>query len=577
MTRSFTFRSFLLLAAAACVYLVGNATIALWDRDEPRYAQTSRQMLQSGDWVVPHLMDDVRGAKPIFIYWCQAISMKLTGHDDAFAARLPSVIGMMLTLALLLLALHTWVGPQRAWWTVFIFSSSALAIAAAKMCITDAVLLLFITASQFCLYAILRGKAGWGTIAFFGISIGFAGLTKGPVVLGVLAATLIALAILNWIDRKRPWIARAKARLTARSSSGFGANALKWLVATVLVIAVIAPWLVLMERNQPGYLLNTLWKEVIKRAGKPLEGHKGPPGYYLVLVWATYFPWSLLLPTAITVAWKHRKVPQVRFAICAIVGPWVMFEIVQTKLPHYVLPTFPFLAFLTADALVRCARRQHDDLVQKRFIAMTATWAVIAALVGLAPWAMFIVLGGLNEKLVNAMTILSAVSLAYAFVVFRHAKARRLQAMAGGMGFGMFAVICIFAGMYLPRAEFLRLSPNVAQVLRANGAAQPGDVLSIGYKEPSLVFHQGGTLRPVEKEFLTTHDSSQWPEWIVIKGSLWETLDADIRDRFDIVDAFHGINPADDPKPIDVLVARQKRWTTTTQLSPPITPPATSH
>jgi 4-amino-4-deoxy-L-arabinose transferase-like glycosyltransferase len=565
MARPFILRSLLLLAACTAVYLVGNANIALWDRDEPRYAQTSRQMLQSGDWIVPHLMEDVRGAKPIFIYWCQALSMKLTGHDDAFAARLPSVIGMTLTLALLLVMLSRWIGPQRAWWTVFIFASSALTIAAAKMSITDAVLLLFITTSQLGLYAILRGRAGWGTIAFFGISVGFAGLTKGPVVLGVLAATLIALAILNFIDRKKPWIARAKARLTARSKSPAGVVAMKWILATLLVIAVIAPWLVLMERNQPGYLLNTLWKEVIKRAGKPLEGHKGPPGYYLVLVWATYFPWSLLLPTAITVAWRHRKVPQVRFAICAIAGPWVMFEIVQTKLPHYVLPTYPFLAFLTADALVRCVRHQHDDLVHKRFIAMTAAWAVIAVLIGFAPWAVFVVLGGLNESLVNAMTLLSAVALAYAFVVFRHAKSHRLQPMAASMGIGMLAVMFIFAGVYLPRADFLRLSPNVAAVLRAHGATKPGDVLSIGYKEPSLVFHQGGTLRPAEKEFLTTHEPSQWPEWIVIKGSIWETLDADIQNRFEIVDAFHGINPADDPKPVDVLVARQKNRSTATR------------
>ena len=52
----------LIILAAAGVYLVGNGAVALWDRDEPRYAQTSRQMLQSGDWVVPHYLDNVRTA-----------------------------------------------------------------------------------------------------------------------------------------------------------------------------------------------------------------------------------------------------------------------------------------------------------------------------------------------------------------------------------------------------------------------------------------------------------------------------------------------------------------------------------
>ncbi len=71
--RSIPLKICLLILAALGVYLAGNGRVSLWDRDEPRYAQTSRQMLQTGDWVVPHLLDKVRTAKPIFIYWCQAL------------------------------------------------------------------------------------------------------------------------------------------------------------------------------------------------------------------------------------------------------------------------------------------------------------------------------------------------------------------------------------------------------------------------------------------------------------------------------------------------------------------------
>ena len=100
----------LIIAAATCVYFVGTARVALFDRDEPRYAQTSRQMLQSGDWVVPHLYDEPRTAKPVLIYWCQAIAMKLFG-DNAFAARLPSVIAMAATLVVVAVAVWKTVGP----------------------------------------------------------------------------------------------------------------------------------------------------------------------------------------------------------------------------------------------------------------------------------------------------------------------------------------------------------------------------------------------------------------------------------------------------------------------------------
>src|SRR4051812_43561148 len=91
----------LIIVCAAALYLLGNGSVSLWDRDEPRYAQTSRQMLQSGDWVVPHYLDKVRTAKPVFIYWCQATSMRVFGDQgDAgvFAARFPSAVAMTLVL-----------------------------------------------------------------------------------------------------------------------------------------------------------------------------------------------------------------------------------------------------------------------------------------------------------------------------------------------------------------------------------------------------------------------------------------------------------------------------------------------
>src|SRR5436190_23524864 len=99
------FRICLIIAGSLAVYLAGNARVSLWDRDEPRYAQTSRQMLKSGDWVVPHLLDKVRTAKPIFIYWCQASAMALFG-DNEFAARFPSSIAMTGTLAMLAIVIY---------------------------------------------------------------------------------------------------------------------------------------------------------------------------------------------------------------------------------------------------------------------------------------------------------------------------------------------------------------------------------------------------------------------------------------------------------------------------------------
>src|SRR5688500_9488746 len=76
-------------ALAVVAYFVGNERVSLWDRDEPRYAQCAREMLQTGDWVVPRLYGEPRTAKPPLIYWLQATAMKFLG-ETAAAARLPS-------------------------------------------------------------------------------------------------------------------------------------------------------------------------------------------------------------------------------------------------------------------------------------------------------------------------------------------------------------------------------------------------------------------------------------------------------------------------------------------------------
>ena len=141
----------LVIALAATLYLVGNARVALWDRDEPRYAQTSRQMLQGGDWVVPRFLDKVRTAKPVFIYWCQASAMSVLGADGdtgVFAARLPSAVAMTLVLAVVAAALWRAFGPAHAFWATLVLATSALVAWSAKSSTTDAVLLLGVTVAQ---------------------------------------------------------------------------------------------------------------------------------------------------------------------------------------------------------------------------------------------------------------------------------------------------------------------------------------------------------------------------------------------------------------------------------------------
>src|SRR5580698_4483372 len=77
--RAYRWKIFGLLIGAAGLFLVGNARVSLFDRDEPRYAECSREMLESGDWVVPRYLGELRTHKPPLIYWCQAAAMSVFG------------------------------------------------------------------------------------------------------------------------------------------------------------------------------------------------------------------------------------------------------------------------------------------------------------------------------------------------------------------------------------------------------------------------------------------------------------------------------------------------------------------
>src|SRR5205085_1827519 len=157
------------------------------------------------------------------------------------------------------------IGERRAMWTVFVLATSGLAIAAAKMCLTDAVLLLFVTTAQICLYALWRGDRSWVTFIAMGVAVGLAGLTKGPVVLGVMGTTMLVLWILNRFNAPR----------SAKPPSDQG-SAIKLVVAVLIVVGLCAPWLILIHQRQPDFLPTILGHDVLERARTGLEGHKGP-------------------------------------------------------------------------------------------------------------------------------------------------------------------------------------------------------------------------------------------------------------------------------------------------------------
>jgi 4-amino-4-deoxy-L-arabinose transferase-like glycosyltransferase len=616
------------LLAAAAVYFAGNGRVQLWDRDEPRYAQCSRQMLQSGDWVVPRLYDSLRTKKPPLIYWCQAAAMKIFGRDRdaesfAFAARVPSVLAMLGTLVVLSIVIRRNSGPEQAAWTVFIFATSGLAIVAAKICLTDSVLILFITIAQFCLYAIWRGNRSWSIAMAMAVMFGLGVMIKGPFIFGIVAATGAALGFFYIVDkvferrrvrvgfpvvfpavvaredrpsgkqrpapREEPPTSVRRADPTAvahdrgtggppvssEERHGRAAHATtvpraftQLLVMLLVIAALVAPWVLLVQHRAPEFLPAML-HEGRQHAIGGKEGHSFPPGYHLALVWPMFMPWSLLLPLAIGTGLRNRKIPEVRFALAAVLGPWLMVEFMGTKLPHYFLPAYPALAFLVAFAIRRCLRGESNDLHSRPFLIGAAVWAIAVAAVGAAPWLAARAFGtsatansgatlpSLPLGAMFAMTVMGVLVGAMGFFLL---CTRRITSALVTMGLGMFAMIALAWTFYFPHADFLRISIHAATVLKERGAIHPGDAKMVDYKEPSLAFYQGGTIREVEKKAdLIYKPLKEWPRWVVMTREAWEMVPARYKDehageRLRIIDSCRGWAYADQGRVVELLV-----------------------
>ncbi len=340
----------LLFLGCVLLHLPGTWTMPLIDRDEPRFAEASREMIERGDYVVPFLNNRYRFDKPPFIYWLQSASYRVLGEND-FAARLPSVITAAFT-AMLLLAWGSRVGGEKVgWWAAIIFTVCLQVYIHARAAVADMLLVMFMTAAYWAGYELLRDRltssGGGGPSAgpmqrrwwwIFYLSLACAFLAKGPV--GWLPLLTVALV---------PFVLPG-AQLNRR---------FLFFTGVLLMLSIVAVWgIPALVRTNGEFLRIGIGKHVVARSVVAMEGH-GPTKlwsylaslpFYFLTIFITFLPWSLKLPWLAQKRWRDRD-PLDGYLIVGIALVFVIFTFVKTKLPHYTLPAYPLLALLLAKAL----------------------------------------------------------------------------------------------------------------------------------------------------------------------------------------------------------------------------------
>lgn len=465
---------------ALLFFLPGFFTLPPLDRDEARFAQATKQMVETGELIEIRFQDEARNKKPVGIYWLQALPASfLSGpeHNRIWAYRLPSLIAGILAVLLTHAIGAALFDRRTGLFAGALLASSILLVVEAGIAKTDAALL---AATLLSLWALARTwmartrseplpkRVAWS----FWIGLGAGLLLKGPVIVMSLGLPLVVLAL--W-EGKSGWLKK-----------------LRPLQGSLITLAIALPWFIAIYFATDGaFYAEALGKDFGGKIASGQESHGAPPGLYLALVWFTFWPASLLLIPAGLWSIRERTNEGVRFLIAWALPTWIIIELIPTKLPHYALPLYPALALIIAAALMTALTKPEAKDLFKSWAAKLGLllWILPATLL-VSAISILPIYYGTGYSV--ALGIISGLGMALIIStsVF-HLRGEVLRATLTASLTGLFVFAFLFEAA-VAQMDDLRLSPRLHERLSQSDIPQGAEFTGIfGYSEPSFVFLHG--------------------------------------------------------------------------------------
>jgi len=353
----------ILLLVAAAILFINLGGWDLWNPDEPRYAEVAREMVKTGNYIVPHINAEIYPDKPPLFFWLIALCSKPFGDVSAATARFPSALAALGVLLLTFLLGRKLYNPTVGFFAGLILIATTQFFWLALRANIDMTLTLWTTLAIYlfyCGYTREQGKNTCYLLAY--LFMGLATITKGPVGFFIPLITMVLFLI------------------TQKQYRQF--KEIKLIPGLLIILVIVALWLVpacITGGNE--YTQNILVKQTVGRAVDSYS-HKQPFYYYLVNFPADFNPWTIFIPSAIILFWRKKKqggTLNLTFPLVWFAGTFIFFSLVSGKRNLYLLPLYPAAALLMARFwydVIEAAKEQPAKLITIPFYILFGALAL---------------------------------------------------------------------------------------------------------------------------------------------------------------------------------------------------------
>ena len=479
---------YILILLSLILFFSSINYLPVLDRDEARYAQASKQMIESSNYSSIKFQNEYRSKKPIGIYWLQALSVNLLAdiqkvNNDSnqvvggyiWKYRIISSITALLSVLFLYLLSKSIFGKREAFYGALILACSLLFVAESHIAKTDSILVTLTILVMLTLLKYFLNHESAKSISNFLLLWGGLGLSiliKGPILPIIFILSVLTIFI---IKRDYKWFYVAKPF---------------WGVILMLLISL--PWfLSISAEEQKNFLTESILHDFFGKVLGAQEKHGALPGFHFLGLWIFFFPFSIfLIPTFHYLKLNFKK-NKYFFIFIWIAPSFLIMELVTTKLPHYVLPLYPAIAIIMGSVV------SNLNINKKLF---TSNIALLGYLIHfLASNGLIFLLykaakefGDLNNLiLISLLTVFILNNSTFIFLIKKNIKLCL---------FSIILLANVFTGaayfIILPSLEKIWVTQNIAYIINNRPYNNEKKTIAVlGYNEPSLVFELGTDIK----------------------------------------------------------------------------------